>query len=123
MARLPSPEPEMAELMGVSRSTLREAIGVLLVQGILLVKRGRKGGTFVSHNFTPPSILELKQRLTRTGVSIQEILDRRTIVETGVAGLATRRSLLKQKRELQMLIEEHLSIGTLQQIKKYIYCR
>ena len=103
--QLPS-EPEMAELMGVSRGTLREAIRVLLVQGILTVKRGRTGGTFVSHTFAPPSVLELKQRLIKAGVTIQEILDHRIIVETGVVGLATVRSLPEQKRELQMLVEQ-----------------
>lgn len=100
------PEPDMAELMGVSRGTLREAIRVLLVQGILAVKRGRTGGTFVSETFAPPNVLELRQRLIQTGVSISEILDYRTIVETGVAGLAAQRSQPNQQLELQMLVEQ-----------------
>ncbi|MEM7773526.1 MAG: FadR/GntR family transcriptional regulator [Cyanobacteria bacterium P01_A01_bin.37] len=103
--QLPS-EPEMADLMGVSRSTLREAIRVLLVQGILVVRRGRTGGTFVSETFAPPSVLDLQKRLDADGVSIQEILDYRTIVETGIVGLAAGRSLPHQQQELQNLVDQ-----------------
>ncbi|MEO0985712.1 MAG: FCD domain-containing protein [Cyanobacteria bacterium J06639_14] len=103
--QLPS-EPELADLMGVSRSTLREAIRVLLAQGILTVKRGRMGGTFVSETFAPPSVLDLQQRLTRAGVSMQEILDHRIIIETGVVGFAVQRSLPSQRQELQMLVDQ-----------------
>lgn len=100
------PEPEMAELMGVSRTTLREAIRVLLVQGIVTVRRGRTGGTFVSEPFAPPSVRDLQQRLSKSGVAIQDILDYRLVVETGVVGLAAERSRPDQRRELQSLVDQ-----------------
>src|SRR5919206_460115 len=45
-ARLPS-EREMAEQLGISRSTLRQAITTLVQSGHLTSVRGRGGGTFV----------------------------------------------------------------------------
>lgn len=100
------PEPEMAEIMGVSRNTLREAIRVLLVQGILTVKRGRTGGTFVSGSFAPPSVVDLRQRLSASNISVQEILDHRLIIEVGVAGLAAQRATDQQQQALQTLVDK-----------------
>src|SRR6187402_3317063 len=44
--RLPS-ERELAEQLGISRSTLRQAITTLVQSGHLTSVRGRGGGTFV----------------------------------------------------------------------------
>lgn len=44
--RLPS-EAEMAPLFGVSRSTIREALRILVTDGLVETKRGVRGGTFV----------------------------------------------------------------------------
>ena len=43
--KLPN-EIELASLLGVSRATLREAVRLLIAQGVLYVRRGR--GTFIS---------------------------------------------------------------------------
>jgi GntR family transcriptional regulator, transcriptional repressor for pyruvate dehydrogenase complex len=45
--RLPS-EAEMAPMFGVSRSTIREALRILVTEGLLVTKRGVLGGTFVA---------------------------------------------------------------------------
>lgn len=45
--RLP-PEGEFAAALGISRMTLRQALGALESRGLLERKRGRAGGTFVS---------------------------------------------------------------------------
>jgi DNA-binding FadR family transcriptional regulator len=44
--RLPS-EAEMAPLFGVSRSTIREALRILVTDGLVETRRGVRGGTFV----------------------------------------------------------------------------
>src|SRR5688572_31856673 len=49
--RLP-PERELAEQLGISRSTLRQALKTLTETGHLVATRGRTGGTFVAD--TPP---------------------------------------------------------------------
>ena len=45
--RLP-PEAKLAEQLGVSTVTLREALAVLREQGLVTTRRGRGGGTFVT---------------------------------------------------------------------------
>src|SRR4051812_36495561 len=45
--RLP-PERDLADQLGISRSTLRQALGTLTETGHLIAVRGRAGGTFVS---------------------------------------------------------------------------
>jgi GntR family transcriptional regulator, transcriptional repressor for pyruvate dehydrogenase complex len=45
--RLP-PEAEMAPLFGVSRSTIREALRILVTDGLVVTRRGVHGGTFVA---------------------------------------------------------------------------
>src|SRR5215217_8098284 len=45
--RLP-PERELAEQLGISRSTLRQALTTLVQSGHLVSVRGRAGGTFVA---------------------------------------------------------------------------
>src|SRR6059058_1022762 len=50
-SRLP-PERELAEQLGIARSTLRQALTTLVQSGHLVSLRGRTGGTFVSER--PP---------------------------------------------------------------------
>ena len=45
--KLPN-EIELSKILGVSRTTLREAVKILVTAGILEIKRGK--GTFVSEN-------------------------------------------------------------------------
>jgi GntR family transcriptional regulator, transcriptional repressor for pyruvate dehydrogenase complex len=44
--RLPS-ERELADMLSISRSTLRQALTTLVQSGHLVAQRGRAGGTFV----------------------------------------------------------------------------
>lgn len=85
-------ERELCEIMGVSRTTVREAIRVLTVQGTLEVRRGRSGGTFVSRRPTRPTVKELHKQIRQRGASLLEILDHRLVVETGIAEMAAERS-------------------------------
>jgi GntR family transcriptional regulator, transcriptional repressor for pyruvate dehydrogenase complex len=48
------PEREMADRMGVSRATLREAIAALRQARMVRTTRGRGGGTVVSYEPAPP---------------------------------------------------------------------
>lgn len=84
-------ERELCELMGVSRTTVREAIRVLTVQGMVEVRRGRSGGTFVCDGLTSPNVRELREQVQQRGASLIEILDHRLVVETGIAELAAQR--------------------------------
>ena len=48
MARHSPNESKLSELLGESRPVLREALRALQIQGLLDIRRGNQGGTFVT---------------------------------------------------------------------------
>jgi len=82
--RLP-PERELAEQLGISRSTLRHALTTLVQSGLLAASRGRGGGTFVVPE--PP----LTTGEAALPSAAHAVLDFRVAIETGAAVLAAER--------------------------------
>jgi len=87
--RLP-PERELSRQLGVSRTTLREAVRVLVAEGLVEVRRGSQGGIVVAHR-PKMSMTRLRSLLRRSLDEVEEILDLRVILESGAAGLAATR--------------------------------
>jgi DNA-binding FadR family transcriptional regulator len=97
-SRLP-PERELAEQLGIARSTLRQALTTLGESGHLVAHRGRGGGTFVTAE--PPLAGgdgELRE-------DWREVLDARVALECGVAQLAAERLGDEAAAHLESLIE------------------
>ena len=94
--RLPS-ERDLAEVFGVSRVTLREALKALREVGLLESRPGRGGGTFVQ--VAPSTTRGGHRRIGRSmGAALADALDMRRIVEPGAAELAASRTLSAQDR-------------------------
>jgi DNA-binding FadR family transcriptional regulator len=85
--RLP-PERELADTLGVSRVTLREAIKALREAKLVESRVGRGGGTFVVAPTDTASSLGGAPR-----PALNDTLDLRRIVEPGAAALAATRTL------------------------------
>jgi DNA-binding FadR family transcriptional regulator len=85
--RLPS-ERELADQLGISRSTLRQAITTLVQSGHLTSVRGRGGGTFVVQE---PPLAEGSPAGPVRG-DWREVLDLRVAIEVGAATLAASRA-------------------------------
>ncbi|MBB5157663.1 FadR/GntR family transcriptional regulator [Saccharopolyspora phatthalungensis] len=83
--RLP-PEREFAELLGVSRPTVREAIGALKARGVVRVVHGR--GVFIAE---PETTRELREALATRHHSISELFAMREVLEVPAAGWAAER--------------------------------
>ncbi len=79
--RLP-PERELARQLGVSRTTVREAVRVLEGEGLVEIKRGSSGGISVRPQSMGPA--ELRRRLRE----FEEIIEFRLAVEPMAARLA-----------------------------------
>ncbi len=94
--RLPS-ERELAERLGVSRVTLREAIRALSDAGYVESRRGRYGGTFVNESL--PSPAERSPSGKVDVVSLEDALSLRYVLETGAAEMAAARSLSPADRQ------------------------
>ena len=84
--RLPS-ERDLAEQLGISRSTLRLAITTLVESGHLVSVRGRAGGTFVADE--PPLAGDREGPLREDW---REVLDLRVALEVGAVTLAAERA-------------------------------
>jgi DNA-binding FadR family transcriptional regulator len=81
------PERELAAKLGISRLTLREAIGELHQAGYVESRRGRLGGTFILYTRPAPSVDELRRLATEDGRKLTDALTFRFAVETGAADL------------------------------------
>jgi GntR family transcriptional repressor for pyruvate dehydrogenase complex len=85
-------ERELAEQLGVSRATLREAIAALRSAGLVETTRGRGGGTIVQGS---PARRKAAARAAIRGrtADLLDSLDFRAVVEPGAAALAAEREL------------------------------
>ncbi len=86
--RLP-PERELAEQLGIGRSTLRQALTTLVQSGHLVAVRGRAGGTFVAES---PPLVERAHPSGRLPPTWRETCDARLAVEAGATLLAAERA-------------------------------
>jgi DNA-binding FadR family transcriptional regulator len=78
-------ERRLAGLLGVSRITLREAIRALQQAGYVESRRGRLGGTFVTHGWPAPDPAEVRRNALAAPDRIADALTFRMAVETGAA--------------------------------------
>jgi DNA-binding FadR family transcriptional regulator len=82
--RLP-PERQLAAMLGVSRITLREASRALQLAGYVESRRGRFGGTFVTHAWPAPDPAEIHRSAREDPAALADALTFRMAVETGAA--------------------------------------
>lgn len=86
------PERELTTLLGVSRTTLRQAISRLAALGVLEARRGRHGGTFV--RTVRPRSIESEAILRDLGPIWEQLevtLDYRNIIQQTIARTAAQR--------------------------------
>jgi DNA-binding FadR family transcriptional regulator len=88
--RLPA-ERELAQILGVSRSTVREAVGRLLAVGIVDIRRGRQGGAYVRASWTGASAEAVRRTLLPRWDEMEQLFDLRCLVEGMVARVAAER--------------------------------
>ena len=105
--RLPS-ERELCEMLGVSRTALREGVRSLVAKGLLDVRQG--GGTVVR---TPDIRLASEMMTILLRVNGASVFDRvhevRRLLEVEIAGLAARRRTDQEVEALRAQLTEHAS--------------
>jgi GntR family transcriptional regulator, transcriptional repressor for pyruvate dehydrogenase complex len=102
-------ERELAELLGVSRATLREAMAALRQAGLVETTRGRGGGTVVTLKPGTPSARAAARISPTRRQDWLDALDFRRIVEPGAAELAASRPLDDVRR--QQLEQAHADVA------------
>jgi DNA-binding FadR family transcriptional regulator len=96
--KLPA-ERELCAMMGISRSTLRQALTALVQSGHLRATRGRGGGTFVAEK--PPATPKPTKRVLEAW---RDVCDERLAVEVGIAYLAAERATPEALEPLDALV-------------------
>lgn len=99
--RLP-PERDLAEMLDVSRMTVRAAVAVLEHEGRLSVRRGRGGGFLVLEPAFDPA--EVRRQFRKDRVAVRHAFDFRIVVESGAARLAGERRRAKDLPHLAQLL-------------------
>jgi GntR family transcriptional repressor for pyruvate dehydrogenase complex len=91
------PERELAERLGVSRATLREAIAALRSADFVTTTRGRNGGTVVSYRPKKPTTRSARALVPRSD-ALRDMLVFRRVVEPGACHIAAGRDLSEEQR-------------------------
>jgi DNA-binding FadR family transcriptional regulator len=99
-SQLPA-ERSLADQLGISRSTLRQALTTLIQSGHLIALRGRTGGTFVTER---PPLAEREGK--PLGAAAWAVLDHRVAIETGATILAAERASRQQLEPLAALVQK-----------------
>lgn len=98
------PERRLAEMLGVSRPTLREAIGALTAMGILESQQG--SGTYVAKLSAELLTHPLSLILATNGAALQDLFEVRLMLEVGAARWAAIRIGDPDLRRLRELSTE-----------------
>src|SRR5215212_7885046 len=102
--RLP-PEKELGEALGLSRSSLREAVKALTIIRVLDVRRG--DGTYVT-SLTPSLLLDAMSFVVdlHQDATVLELFEVRRILEPAAAALAAPRMTAADIAHLRALLAE-----------------
>ncbi|MBR2953879.1 MAG: FadR family transcriptional regulator [Clostridia bacterium] len=100
--KLPN-ENELSQELGISRTTLREAIRTLISVGILVVKRGK--GTYVSEEIDQYAQEIDVNDFTNKQITLRDLYETRLIFEPEAAALACKRATDEEIEEILRLGE------------------
>lgn len=103
--KLPA-ERKMAEMLDVSRTSVREALRSLEIIGIIESRQGE--GNFISENFDQAGLEPLSLIFTLKNGKFRDILEIRNILEIEAAGLAAERITEDEKEVLKDLLDKLL---------------
>jgi GntR family transcriptional repressor for pyruvate dehydrogenase complex len=106
--RLPN-EGALAEQLGISKPTLRQALRVLELSGLVEVRRGKSGGIFVVTDLVPSvaifTAVKLEEEAAVDVLRARRVLERAVVHEA--MRMATPADLVELERTIELL-ERHL---------------
>lgn len=97
-SKLPN-ENELSESLGVSRTTLREAVSFLVAQGVLEIRRGK--GTYVSAALPAQGMDMTSLSGLRSRVRAKDLFEMRLIFEPATVALACMRATDEELAQIE----------------------
>lgn len=104
--QLPS-ERDLSESLSVSRTIIREALSVLVAEGVIVKKAGR--GIFVAEGFRPEEMPTAPVTVDSGNYDLSALEEARAAVELGSVDLMVVRIKKKQLKELERINAEYAS--------------
>jgi GntR family transcriptional repressor for pyruvate dehydrogenase complex len=101
--RLPS-ERDLAERFKVSRSSVREAIRSLELQGLVVSRRG--AGTFINTENLDSVVALVAAVLNTDGDNLADIFEMRHLLEPSLAALAAQRATPEEVQRMRQILKE-----------------
>jgi len=102
--KLPN-EGELARQFNVGRSAIREALKVLELSGLLVVRRGFNGGTFVASPDFEYTAQVTSAALNGLQPGMEELIEVRAVIEVRTAELAAPRASAEEIATLEATVE------------------
>ncbi len=94
------------DVFGVSRPTIREALRVLESEGLLEIRRGVNGGSFISEPNPDQAGRALEALIRFRGASTLELTEFRANFEADSAWWAAKRATEEEIEELNVIVEQ-----------------
>lgn len=116
-------EKELIEQFGVSKATMREALRVLEVIGLLEIRKGIAGGAFVAEVDMRTTLHAIVNFLHFQTVSVKEITMLRYLIEPSVAQVAALNRTEKDIEKLEEVIGESITAGDTEVSKEISFHR
>ena len=101
------PERTLAQELGTSRTSVREAILSLEQSGLIKIQRGNRGGFFVSEPSSQVCAETLNDQLRLGKIDIHTITDARLIIEPSTAGVAAIRRTPQQLNRIESALTDY----------------
>ncbi len=108
--RLPS-ERELASTLGVSRTTVREAVQRLAALGYVDVRRGRMGGAYVLEGMGPEANEMIRRTLLPGWEGLELLLDLRHLLEGLIARTAAERRTDTDVTRIREALQRYRNAG------------
>jgi DNA-binding FadR family transcriptional regulator len=102
-------ERELAGMLGVSRTSIREALKQLTRAGYLEVRRGRFGGYFVLASWSPASAAHVRRHLVANWAEFEHIFDTRNLIEPLIARTAALRRTTRDMQAMDTALRAYLA--------------
>jgi GntR family transcriptional repressor for pyruvate dehydrogenase complex len=114
--RIPS-ERSMIELLGIGRNSIREALKILDILGV--VDRRQGDGTFIKENFDKWFSKPMSVAIMLSETNKKEIFEFRNMIEVEIASLAAERITDEEINELTECYDEMIKIEDQEVITEY----
>ncbi len=101
---------ELAKMLSVGVSSVREALQILQAMGFIEVKRGQ--GTFITENSSEPLLKSISHSIYQD-TSTQDLMEVREVLDTGLSVLAAKKAgvsdVNRMEKYLDIMAENYIS--------------